>query len=613
MTFATPLGLLALVAIPTIVAIHLFRRKFPPRRIAGLFLWQAARQKPEGGGRISKLPITASLLLECLAALALGLIVAGATLSSSSGARHLVVLLDDSASMSAMNQAGQSARDRAVARVREELRGLGPRGRVTLIRSGERPSLVAGPAAFVADATMALDAWRPQASHHALSLGLRLAREIAGSTGQLLVVSDAGPAAHALEAVEGVGWASVGERLANVGITGAQRTIAAGTGTGTVSLTLGNFSNEPVRRRLRIRTSEKEILARDLDVPAGTSSVNLPIPSGLPPLHVALAADALTADDDVSLVEPRPQIVGVVNRLAEGRGKEALDRAIASLAGVTSAASGHLEFAPAAIDQAAAAGTWRVVFGAPPVPRRGTGAPGDFVGPFVLEKRHPLLLGVTLGGVVWAGATPLTAGTTRPIVSTGNETLLGIVGQPAAGEPTFHFNLDLDRANLIRAPDWPILISNVVEMRRQELPGPERWNYRVGEWIRVRLGREPTGPLRFRCGGIERVLAPARLDSAGARTTPALEFAAPMAPCGVMQILDGDQAIYELSVNLLDEAEGDLRDRLSSEDGAFAPPAALLRAEHGAGSDPLFWILVVIATASIMANWCWAARVGAAR
>src|SRR5688500_5998943 len=237
MTFATPLGLLALVALPTIVAIHLFRRKFPPRQVAGLFLWQTARQKPEGGGRISKLPITASLLLECLAALALALILAGASLSSSSAAQHLVVLLDDSASMSAAGAAGQSARDRAVARVRQELDRLGPRGRVTLVRSGERPSVLVGPAAFIAEAATALDAWRPRGAQHSLALGLRLGRELAGPTGQLLVVSDAGHTAHGLEAVEGALWVSVGERLANVGITGAQRTIAAGTGTGTISLT----------------------------------------------------------------------------------------------------------------------------------------------------------------------------------------------------------------------------------------------------------------------------------------------------------------------------------------------------------------------------------------
>src|SRR4030095_9518335 len=95
MIFTSPLGLLALLAIPAIVAIHLFRRRFPPRPVAGLFLWQVARQTPEGGGKISRLPITASLILECLAALALALIIAGARLSSASGVPALVMLLDE--------------------------------------------------------------------------------------------------------------------------------------------------------------------------------------------------------------------------------------------------------------------------------------------------------------------------------------------------------------------------------------------------------------------------------------------------------------------------------------------------------------------------------------
>ena len=38
MIFATPWGLLALLAIPGIIAIHLFRRRFPVRPVAGLFL-----------------------------------------------------------------------------------------------------------------------------------------------------------------------------------------------------------------------------------------------------------------------------------------------------------------------------------------------------------------------------------------------------------------------------------------------------------------------------------------------------------------------------------------------------------------------------------------------
>jgi len=71
-------GLDLCLAIPAIVAIHLFRRRFPVRPVAGLFLWQLGRQTPEGGGKISRLPITRSLILECLAALALALILPGA-------------------------------------------------------------------------------------------------------------------------------------------------------------------------------------------------------------------------------------------------------------------------------------------------------------------------------------------------------------------------------------------------------------------------------------------------------------------------------------------------------------------------------------------------------
>ena len=108
MTFAAPLGLLALLAIPAIVAIHLLRRRFPVRPVAGLFLWQAAHDVPDGGRRIDKLPWTISLLLECLAALALALIIAGATLTPSASSEHLVVLLDDSVSMTAIRSSRTS-------------------------------------------------------------------------------------------------------------------------------------------------------------------------------------------------------------------------------------------------------------------------------------------------------------------------------------------------------------------------------------------------------------------------------------------------------------------------------------------------------------------------
>jgi hypothetical protein len=565
------------------------------RSVAGLFLWQIMRQTPEGGGKIARLPITTSLILECLAALAFALILAGARVSSTGVSQHLVVLLDDSASMAAVNARGESARDRAVRRVLGDVDRLGAGARITLVQSGERPSVLSGPAALAVEARPALDTWKPEAPHHSLALGIRLARELAGRTGRLMILSDLTPSLRGEAEVDGALWVSVGEPLPNVGMTAAQRTISPDEARGVVSLTLGNYSDAPARRRVSVSAGEKNVLARELDVPPGISSLTLPLPPGLSAVRVTLSDDALVRDNEVVLAEPRPRVVGVENHLREGRGRQALVKALGALSGVTQAESGHLVFGDAGdLDRSPSPGVWRAGFGRAPAGWLAKGEPRDFIGPFVLEKRHPLLLGMTLGGVVWSGATPLAAGAVRPLVSAGDQVLIGM---PVAAltkmqaEPAILFNLDLDRTNLIRAPDWPILISNLIEMRRQSLPGPERWNYRVGEWIRVRLARDPKGPLRFRCGAVERALPAGRQ----------VEFIAP-SPGGLLQILEGDAALFELGVNFLDESESNLRNQATADAGGLAEVAGL-RAESGPASDPLFWLLLTIGGTAIVVNW----------
>jgi len=234
---------------------------------------------------------------------------------------------------------------------------------------------------------------------------------------------------------------------------------------------------------------------------------------------------------------------------------------------------------------------WKVGFGRPPASWLGSGGPQDFIGPFVLEKRHPLLAGATLGGVVWPGVMPLAAGAVRPLASAGDQVLIGASAVRARSDPVYLFNIDLDRTNLVRAPDWPILISNLVEMRRQRLPGPERSNYQIGEWVRVRLGHEPKGPLRFRCGAVERTLPAGRQ----------LEFIAP-SPGGLLQILEGDTLLFEIGVNFFDERESNLRKQSTADAGRFADVSGFT-AEGGPASDPLFWILLAIATAAVVGNW----------
>jgi hypothetical protein len=590
-TFAAPLGLLALLAIPAIVAIHLLRRRFPVRPIAGLFLWQAVQDVPDGGRRIDKLPWTTSLLLECLAALALALIIAGATLASSASSEHLVVLLDDSVSMTATDGAGETPRARAVRRVREEVERIGPRGRITLVRSGERPALIAGPAAFAAEAESALAEWTPLARQHSLAAGLRLARELSAASASLLILSDRPPDGASERIVPGEVWAAAGQPLANVGIIDAHRSVNADTKQGAMSLTVRNYADAAAQRVLRVTAQDAEVLTRTVDVPAGTSSISIPLPAAVPPVRASLSDDALLADNSVVLVEPRPQIVAVENRLVDGRGRAALAKALDAITGIVPGRPGHLAFLDA--DATPAAGVWQARFGRPSAALASAGAPDDLVGPFVLEKRHPLLQGVTLGGIVWTGAFALSAGAVHPLASAGDRTLIGTrASSTGADDRAFVFNLDLERTNLIRSPDWPILISNLVEMRRRELSGPERWNYRVGEWVRIRFERQPSAPLRLRMGAVERDLPGTRL----------VEFVAP-APGGLAQIIEGEQVRYEIGVNPLDEPEGDLRRARTETFGEFETAGRERPIESGAAFDPLFWLLLAICTGAMLGNW----------
>ena len=101
MTFVNPWGLLALLAVPAIIVIHLYQRRFPTLVVTGLHLWSVETRPSLPGRRREKLPVSTSLILECLAATLLALLLAGPRIGEANRVPHLVVVLDDSASMSA--------------------------------------------------------------------------------------------------------------------------------------------------------------------------------------------------------------------------------------------------------------------------------------------------------------------------------------------------------------------------------------------------------------------------------------------------------------------------------------------------------------------------------
>jgi Ca-activated chloride channel homolog len=187
----------------------------------------------------------------------------------------------------------------------------------------------------------------------------------------------------------------------------------------------------------------------------------------------------------------------------------------------------------------------------------------DLLGPYLKEKRDPLLEGVSLGGVIWGGVQSLAVDAT-PVISAGDELLLSRLN--GTRSTALLLNVDLSRSNLTESPDWPILINNLVEQRRNTLPGLRRWNYRLNEDIQFRLfeGIVEPSDLSGRRLTFQRVseVAGAAEHAEAARPrnlarTAVVEIP-PLDQTGFFQINDGEEVLGEFAVNFFDSAESDL-------------------------------------------------------
>ena len=158
------------------LALHVFRRRFVPREISALFLWQREDRSSPAGRRRQNLMRSPSLWCELIAALAIGLALGGPRSCGTPRAEHLVVVLDSSASMSAQTQT-DSISDRARTLLAQRIEDLPPGSRVSLLATGPGPTVLSGPLAMPAEAIAALDQWHPALGTHDWNESLALAAE----------------------------------------------------------------------------------------------------------------------------------------------------------------------------------------------------------------------------------------------------------------------------------------------------------------------------------------------------------------------------------------------------------------------------------------------------
>jgi hypothetical protein len=201
---------------------------------------------------------------------------------------------------------------------------------------------------------------------------------------------------------------------------------------------------------------------------------------------------------------------------------------------------------------------------------------------------------VTLGGVVWGGVQP-TEVRQSPVISVDRTVILG---RSEGTETTaWLMNIDLARSNLGDSPDWPILISNLVELRRDALPGLRHWNYRPEESVQLRLPR-PTGS---ESPELSLVLPDGRRRPLIRDRHDVVEVP-PLSEPGLYRIVEGPAERGEFAVTFFDLAESSLLD-LSS--GRITPPETYEPSRISL-DNPFSWLLVLailLILAAILLDW----------
>lgn len=500
------IALIGLAAVPALLAVYLLRSRVKNRTVSSLMLWAERSQLTTGGGWIQKNRLPLLFFLELLIILLLVWAATNPLRLSRQTSRPLIIVLDNSASMSAVGSDDLTAANRAL----QKMPRLIKQGRFSPVRvmlAGNEPRWLSEESAQELINGKVSKDWNFQASAFQIDKALLLARENSTSSTKVLVISDARPKSAPTSG--NLRWLALGQPLQNAGFVNAvrsgERCMVEIAGSGTTELEL---RMDGQIKKVSIRLPARKIY-------------KMTNPSAL--FQATLPDDALAMDNQVLLLPKPVPNIGIRQDLQNGDMKNLINRSVAS-AGIASTGIPEL---------------W-ITDGSPTLTNLNTWVlhivPADdsipFTGPFVINHESPLMDGLSFEGLIWAGAekTPMPG---MPIVMAGNIPLLTRQND-LTGRPHFYLQMDPALSTIQHSPVWPALFWNLIQARAALKPGFKEVNLRPGM------------PLTF--------IGDVQVDQ-------------PEAP-GLVEVESGGQ-VFLAAYNFMDAEESNLSDLGQGDDGSW--------------------------------------------
>ena len=583
-TFTLPLGFLALLAVPILVGIYLLRTRSRRYPVSNLMLWVNQKQARQGGLRVERLQTPLLFLLELLALIFLALAIAEPIIRTSKSQIPLIVVLDDSFSMLAGVE--DSSKSRSITALDELLKPDGfnplakPRYGIRYVLAGTEPQLLNEVAKSTGEAIAELERWRCLSPSADLETAISFAAALGDSKALMLIVTD-GPPAHPLES-DSIQWWGFGSPQPNVAFVNATRNPSESGERCLFEIT--NLSGSARKTELVVALHDTVIGDSPARLhhstvairPMETHRVFLNLPPNTPALRAWIGDDSLSIDNTVVLLPQVRKPVHVDVQIQDQRLQSLIVDALkATGRSVSTTTQPDLIF----LDQATFANdaneAWLMRLVIEP-------QASAYLGPFVVNRAHPLTEGLSFNGVVWgAGTTEEFIGV--PIITAGNVPLLTDT-ERYTGIHELRLRLRPDLSNLQTSPNWPALIWNLLEWRASESPGLQRSNLRLGEVavLTTKLGVESV-----------RVVSP----SGDIHDQPVLERKVNLMAqdVGIYEVDTGSEK-YAFSSNALHQSESDLRTRASGRWGDWGDTAL---GRWGYRSFAWFFLLLAIATLTL--------------
>ena len=559
LSFGNPLGLLALLAIPAILAIHFLQRESRRAFTSTLFLLEQLAPESAQGRRFQQLRNSVPLWLQLLCALLLTWLLVQPRWLSPQSTHRVAVVLDSSVSMTAF-------RDQLLRTLETETARLAEAAAKTEWHLSEsdtsRPALYIGTdrAALVA----AVLNWKPHLGTHDFHPALQMGQALLRGSGTVVFVTD-----RAATLPEGVRLLAVGEQLENCGFAGATLEGAEW------RVLVRNHGRTAHRRAWWVEAKGQQSPKQELTLEPGRSiALSGPMPPDADACELVLSGDGFALDDRLPIVLPQPKRLHIATTpnapFAEffAQLKSSIEAADTSAGTPDLHLSAYDPFTPALPESSA------IVFVADPAPSKKL-LPGE-----VVAENHALNAESN-----WSGL--LCRETLRVPAKPGDQTLVWQGDRPLiflrenGSQSLLVVNFDVRASNATRLPAFVLMLHRFVEQIRAAKVAPEARNVQTNQLLSV--ASDPSLP-------------PPAIGG-----EPARALRAPAEP-GFFEVKQGDTVLLRGAAQFADAREADFREA-ATVNGLDNAAGRLV--EQNSEPDFLAPLWALLLSGGMVASWVW--------